>query len=142
MDKLQDRRTPHRKMSRRPLSSHRWHCILRPHTRLSRRLNNNICKPHIVRNIVRDIKQCEVLFFPQSYSRSQTELHDNRSVFYRGLCVGGQKRSNIWTTTKHHTILHINTFIKQRKSKSKRRWCNWRVIDKHGLKQLILSKTQ
>ena len=38
------------------LSSHSWHSILRLHTRLSRRLNNNICKPHFGRKIVCDIK--------------------------------------------------------------------------------------
>ena len=43
-----------------------------------------ICKPHIGRKIVRDIKRCLVIFFPQSYSRPQTEMYDDRSAFCRG----------------------------------------------------------
>ena len=33
---------------------------------------------------MRDIEWCVVIFFPQSYSRSQAELYDDRSVFCRG----------------------------------------------------------
>ena len=54
-----------------PLSPHSWHSVIRLRTRLSRRPNNNICKPHIGRKLVRDTKWCVVVFFPQSYSRSQ-----------------------------------------------------------------------
>ena len=41
------------------LSPTRWRHPLS----LSCRLNNNICKPHIGRKIVRDIKWCMVIFF-------------------------------------------------------------------------------
>ena len=56
-------------------------------TNLSCRPNNNICEPHIGRKIVRGIKWRVVIFFPQSYSRSQTELYDDRSAFCRGHCT-------------------------------------------------------
>ena len=46
--------------------------------------NNNICKPHIKRNIMHAIKLCVVIFFPQSYSRSQTEVYDDKSAFCWG----------------------------------------------------------
>ena len=44
------------------LSLHSWHSVLHLCTRLSSRSNNNICKPHIGRKI---IKWCVVkIFFP------------------------------------------------------------------------------
>ena len=73
------------------MSSHSWHSVLRLRTRLSLRPNNNNCKPHIGRKIVCNIKWCVVIFFPQSYSKSQTELYDDRSAFCREQWVSTAK---------------------------------------------------
>ena len=74
------------------LSLHSWHSVFCVCTRLSRRPNSNIHKPHIGRKVVHDVKWCMVIFFPQSYWRSQTELYDDRSAFCRGqwICLYAQ----------------------------------------------------
>ena len=61
-------------------------------TRLFCRPNNNICKSHIRRKIMLHIKWCVVIFSPQPYSRSQTELYDDRSAFCWGQWAWVSKR--------------------------------------------------
>ena len=42
---------------------------------------------YIGRKIVCVIKWCVAIYFPQFYSRSQTELYEDRSAFSRGQCA-------------------------------------------------------
>ena len=97
------------------LSSHRWHSVLRLCTRLSHRPNNNICKPLIARKIVCEIKWRVVIFLPQSYSRSQTAMYDNKSAFCWGhwynqhWLLGEQQNLLKCTLSSNIIILPINT---------------------------------
>ena len=82
------------KAPEKPQSSARPMC--QPHTMTSTgrepaTIHMTTYRPRIGGKIVHDIKQRVAIFSPQSYSRSQTELYDNRSA----LCWGQLGKQNI-----------------------------------------------